>query len=1555
MQTKRRSVASVLAVVIMLVVTVLGFALSKTNTANGSNTFEPIKLDSTDVSAYATSGYEDFSNYTDQELPSSIDRKNISQYVPIDKFNKDGTTIYNGRNYGFVIYSKANTNHVLLFKETYTKTSENKYEVEFKVLYTNKFYKLAGNNITNAYVVDSIALSNVKMSEFIMDVDMQKNIANPAYDQADKTSPYFNGAGLSGDLSFLDKNNTSNNFSITSLEIEPKAKTNEILSYDVADLTVNAVKGQTNSLSATMGEMTYLNASRSIELSVDAGADDFLSFKSENQDYLKASFELGGSFNNNYYIYNNVSFDVCLYSTVSVSHKERRSSQSVFSLNEDTESKYGVLERNSDGYTLTEYQRLTPMLNGDSAFKFEPDKVELYKFTMPEGYYANTGTSESSWNNILTILGYGEAVGITTETGKKASGNLHGERLLAQDFIGGNFTFANIGIARAQELKLGVTTLNPDVPVYREIGTSEINNDLYVLDTMGYDGVVDLHILDEDLNIIQSSTRDGNNIYINYPMLKNKKYYIVCDNKDDEAHAFVFTNKGKLLLGASQYQNIENLYYKYDVPKYTQYYKTFSKRIVDEQGELVSINGDDAFLKEGKTYYLQSSSFGLMTIISNSHVNQVTNFGESVECSLDYNEVFEFIPKASATYEFGEGTYDVYCNWTLIGEDVNSIYLNASEDVYRVVKRQKGGTFELNLGGEELVFGFNYLTLSSANGKNFFVFNSEQNMRIGYQIMPDDNKVYLIDSQFNEYVDDGHGFPVLQGKNYIVIEGTGGCAITIKEFVQEVNIDLYVDGCKYEYDEIFYYGKEFKLPVPEKDGYNFVGWKNGDELITDNEGNSYGELLADYLVLDAKWEKRGVIMEINFDNMTTKWWDGTNIVGYQPSEIIFEGDLFSELIDMKAKFVQLDEGKKEGYFLKTFTYTKSAISSCDYYILYPVWETEKYYIEFMPPYDGDDATSRAVTYGEIITNSIFPSVAFELGNKDLYRLVGWYLPGKSDYVNFALGAEMFDLTPGRGSDYNFDSDGDGIDDSLYITLTPKLEYVEYYVVINNISYNVPQEGYTVQGLGSYGYNEAEYYGRNVLLNTTDKSQQYTFGGKDCNIVIENLRQYWMADSMSVTVNLTLSTSWVRVYLDYYDAETTNPEEYIGADGNVRLSDGHVRGFIFYDWYCNGSTITYLSYSTLGIRQYYSVKGTASVSKYIYPNTSGRTTLKPGSISTTKITDEATLVDCSKHSLMTAMKFIIYPTATEVTFENGYCRDTVIIIEPRSTKLFINMSNMEIMASGGNSVIDATNCPDLELYSFDSVKLTGGEARGSIAGGAAIECRNLTLSGEYFLINGGESVSYEKDGRAGICGAEDAGYKLIIDASTVSVYGGRGCGRGEFDNYSNRLRPDCPSEDEFRQNQAEQGKDGADGANGKRGSDGAVAIYFPGTVIVNSKSSLYCHGGDGGDGQNGGNGQMGGDGVNGSFGSFTVEPGDGGNGGLGGSGGFGAKPMIYGSLEKNGYYVGFNGKGGIAGFYGYGAPAGEPSKTIFDEVKTGHNGHTYEIDGINGLTGVSEAH
>lgn len=982
------------------------------------------------------------------------------------------------------------------------------------------------------------------------------------------------------------------------------------------------------------------------------------------------------------------------------------------------------------------------------------------------------------------------------------------------------------------------------------------------------------------------------------------------------------------------YSDVEGLYYSFN-PKYTQFYNAVRATLYDENMNLVSDIGDNAFLQAGYNYYLLHRGTGNISIeLSEQTLHILNSINETLESQNSYNEMFNFTPVVTARYTFADGTYDVYDGNNVIAQNVSQCILR-KDTRYLIIKRQFGGYTKIYLDGDELNEGTN--NVDSTQPYEVYKLNIAQKSRLDI-IIDNAGAITVYDAALNK-IEYDHGYLFEAGTYYVIVENSGAYNITIEKYIQQVNLTFYVDGEVYDdaTGEKYYYGENAALPVPVKERYDFNGWKHNGKLVTNSQGVTYSELLEDEMTLVADWTLRGIVMEICLSNGASKWWDGSDITSQNPGEVYIEGQVIDLLVNMKSDFVKTSDGKKQGYFLQTFEYQKTgAVLGVDYYEFTPIWQQERYYIEFIAPYPQTYKTSRAIEYGETISSSVFPSQAFQLDrNQQLYYLIGWKLSDSSGAIRFVQGGALTDLTPGYGSEFNYDSDGDNVFDSTLIRMSAAVEYVDYTVRINSVSHHVPLDGYNVGTLGSYGYTESKYYGHNVYFTTPKADRNFSFGSV---INVSDLTSYWTSGSRAVTVDLSLVDSEITVGLSYSHSGSGNQDTYRGSDGNVNIKDMYLRSYCFVNWTLDGNVITVLNYSNLGIRQYYSnVKG-VTLSKTITANFTDRVNIRPTSGVTYTINNAATYIDLSRFTLMVGMTFNIYASAKEVTFVNGKCSDTRIIIYKRSEKLVLNFNNVNMQAKSNNSVIDAGNCSDLEIYSYNHVTLSAGEVNKEVSN-AAIVCQNLSLMGQNININGGNQmggygiygnaihVSYAT---AGIK-CTDADKKLHVDASKVVVHGGNG---------------KTPILDIVAKDGTEVGEDGEVGCFGLNGSDGAVAIYFNGYVNVMLGSQLECFGGVGG---NGCDGKKGGNGGPGS-GVAIKSPGNGGDGGCGGDGGDGAKAIVCKSFTGNTSGL-KDGKGGAGGIGGKGGAPGDPVTTIIG-TKRGERGEDGD-PGTPGQTGESE--
>ena len=1565
----KRSLTTSLVAMALLLAMVLCCTLSVTYaTADSFEDWGEVGIQTTALSD------SDYSRYTDKELPSDIDKDNIAEYVPVDKFNTNGTTVYSGRNYGFVIHSDTGTNHVLLFKEIYTPHDDGDgYEVTLKVVYENSFFK-SGNNILYAVSPYHISLTNIKFSNFIYDADMNNNIAYQGYDREKDTGAYFTQVRYENQFSYYDNRLAFDttlsvcSFVADVLDCIPTPATaiaggiinyvtstisNGLLTYDILSTDkLWAVNSKFDTdidlpLSRRGQIEKYGSLTKSMSIDVQADSQEYLSYDNGGG-FARAIFRVMNDNNKDYYIGNQISFNISRYNGAEHHNVDSATIESVYSVTGTDCNQYSHVTENDGNIEFESYQRFSPMAK-TNLFNFIPGEEGNYSIMVPPSYYL-TVDGVAQLDNWVHVGEDGCKIGIASSLGMKMGDKVY-SRLLPQDFYNGEIAFANLLILKEQKLNINEPTQVGQL-TYKIESSNLTHNDLYTLDAGENADYLDLYITDEDLNVVAKAVKKDGKLYVNYPMKANKLYSVICVNRSGETLDVTVVKESGLDIGFEMllqenipYADIEGLYYSFK-PRYTHFYDIYNGQLYDEN--MYELLTDDVFLQSSETYFVWHNNQGNFGWgISTQHLYPYFELGETYYSENNFNEMIYFMPQMTALYQFDGGTYDVMSEEGFI-TDVTSCVLQ-KDKIHALFKRQIGGYVRIYLDSEELSLGEN--SIEATSPYSVYTISVEEYSRLDVTI-DKSNDLFIYDEVFNKYVYD-HGYALYPGNYYVIVKDSGAYNITIGEYIQEIEVTFLVDGEVYEDTSgaKYYYGKIATMPVPTKDGYDFNGWINDGKYITDSNGVTYGGLLADYLVLDADWTIRSVIMEINLGDDTAKlYWTGK---GFSSKNQIakFEGTVFNQLINMKSEFVKLDSGKKDGYFLSTFHYEKvSSITNVDYYEFTPVWEVERYFIEFILPNAQIYTSTRAVQYLEEITQRVFPAQAFDYMDARCY-LEGWKTSDNSDKIEFALGNSLIDLTPNYGSEYNYDSTGDGINDCTLVRLTPSLGYVTYCIVINNKRYLISDIGYVIGGLGYYGYTESEYYGKNVLLEVliggANKSIRYEFNGG--LVEKSDFMSLWQRGEKEVTVKAELVSEEVTVALTYSHSGSGNPTQYKG-EKNVTLYPTYIRGYKFDEWTLDGNTISAVNYQTLGINQYYSKRSGVTLSKHLVAKGS-RTEYKAKSSYTAK--DEVVYIDISEKSSLLSMKITISASVKEVTlFGNSkYCSNTRIIIEERKTKLVINFDKVSIGAPHGESAIDASLCPELELYSYNSVTLEGGEASAK-EGGVGITCKNLELSGYNFYIYGGYSLLNKYNGRAGIYGVgvkDEQGNdisKLIIGATNVNVTGGAGCSK--YDQHK-------PTEEEkttFESN-GTIGSNGKNGTNGFKGSDGAVAIYFPGKVVLSAGSKLTCTGGAGGNGGNGTNGQKGGNGRSGTITSVYKAPGTGGAGGKGGDGGNGGQPMKYGSFTNNGQYNPVDGEGGQGGYGGYGAPGGASCKDYAGKTHAGTKGKDGD-PGKAGTLGISTA-
>lgn len=413
MRSKRRSVTSDFLAIVVVLAIALCLILGITRTASCSETQVG---DDAEIVTMANT-YEDFSSYTDQQLPSKIDKNNILQYVPISRFNKNGTTVYNGRNYGFVIYSNAGTNHVLLFKELYTPHEDGDgYEITLKVVYENSFFKSGSNSVINAGSPYHIALADIKFDNMIIDADVSDSILYSDYDSNSSTGAYYTQVRYENQFSYYDgRLAVDTALAVVSMaadtvsdfadifgvkKVEKIADgvsdvctiiSNGLLIYDILQtdnywVTRSTFDTDIDFPLSRQGQLEkYGSLKKDIRLDVQADKKEYLS-GDNGGGFARAIYRVMNENRKNYYINNRISFEICRYNGAQRHKVDNGSIESVYSVMGTNCYSYGGISEENDTFKYSCYQRITPMIKSN-AFTFAPKEVGEYNIYVPSDYY----------------------------------------------------------------------------------------------------------------------------------------------------------------------------------------------------------------------------------------------------------------------------------------------------------------------------------------------------------------------------------------------------------------------------------------------------------------------------------------------------------------------------------------------------------------------------------------------------------------------------------------------------------------------------------------------------------------------------------------------------------------------------------------------------------------------------------------------------------------------------------------------------------------------------------------------------------------------------------------------------------------------------------------------------------------------------------------------------------------------------------------------------------------------------------------------------------------
>lgn len=1513
----------------------------------------------------------DMSKYQRTKITNDtiINEDTIGDFVPTEWFNAENGSIgYVGRNYGFLLEVDGGRNRVLLFTIDYINNfvDDSSLTISISVVYQDAFSKTIFG-IQDIAGVETLVLGVPKLSSAIIDAGENVNINEENVTM--QNGVFFQEANYDGNVTSIESGNVEEAIQSTKIKTSITTAANALGKIaQMAQLVSSAsVIGAPVSAALTVaniiGEMTYEeipnlnnhgevvlpgthegqiqtygNLIKGIQITKTSESAEYLTVG----DNVQIRLRMGNPEDIRYYVMNQLDFTGYKYALLSEPKTVTTfSSTSVFNMSYD-EVNFTDLSWNDETLEKSSGFNIVPLVNG-RAMQFIPKETGYYGLSKLANYEVGINGLEKGDNDMYYLYA-GNPYEITIDTGGSLPGGLDSNELfLYTDFINGEMNFVPLYVWRDQDLSLNDTAVQPGL-TYMPIENEVEGNNVYSIATSNTSDI-EMYITDSEFNILAQGQKTDGKIVVNFPMLADEKYYLVCENEAGSAVSVTFFREGDLTIGDTDYEGVP-MYYRFDVP-YTQTYCVYGdcRGWYTVSGQKITNSGSVMFFQQGETYYLLSAGeeSGVSLDIEFNAISAV-DINDEYLCNADEHAVFSFVPDVTLRYIFSGGDCDIYDDDGIMAAECDGAVLEEGQ-AYTIVKTDTGGTFSIAPDATALEYGESLNAVDAAAGTAYsFILDEETRINVE---LSNASGFEIYNVALNPIQKD-HGYLLEQGKYYIVVNEGGSYTIEVSEYLQPVTINLVVDGQPYNdaSGQTYYYGKPFKLPIPQKDRYDFGGWKYGDTIVTDEDGNSLSAIYEDEITLTAHWVLRGLVMEIDMGNGDAKWWTGDSIEDAQPDAVYLEDDFIRLLIDLKDDYVAMPDGSgnKEGHFLSTFTYEKeSSVGNVDYYVFEPVWVTETYALSFVLDGGYKDVY---VTFGETLDDEYWDAQFFD------YKCNLWYADGWNytfNSVGYTLdvnaGMTIPDLTPGEGTT------------RADISFTPNQREVEYAVEINGGTYklNSIPDGFDDEmvqygdkflllgdSLSDYGMNESAYKGRLVYL-TDNENNIFYFGNK---ITRHDLVEHYdVSNYSSVAVKLNVKYDSVTFNVSYNYSNTSNAKSFTSTGVVALKNDIELEGYLFDSWRYNGKVVTELSVNALGISEcYYSSSEIPTINiSAIFT----RTEYDFGTLQSLTVTGKASYVDCKGTSYNISGKLTIASSVDVVTIDGmgSTWRDTSIIVASRSTELLIIISNISVMGAHSSAAIDASQCTGkLRIKSLNGVTLQAGESsEGTVAKAGITVGGSLSLEGERFYIYGGSQCLVLDElvlpATEAIAGGIYSS-KLTIDAK-VYAYGGHG---------SVAMKTaDLDGADGV-------GKtvDGAEGDKGHKGGDGAAAIKYNGVVEILSGAFLYCEGGDGGQGSQGGTGGKGSDGVDGSFGVFTVLPGNGGKGGDGGDGGKGGDAII--AMRCDNFtaatFEGKGGEGGAGGAGGEGGEGGAGCETIWGNKKPDGTPGKDGDEGSSGPKGAS---
>ena len=1499
---------------------------------------------------------------------TKINSETIDNFVPTEWFNaENGSIAYVGEHYGFLLEVDNGRNRVLLFTIDYENTfvDDSSLTISISVVFQEAYTK-TWFGINSVVGGETLVLGVPTLSSFIIDAEENININQYAIGQK---GVFFQEVNYDGDVTNIENEEEELDSTLAEIGISSSAGLLGFFLAAVGTISSSSVIGLPVSIALTAADIisdisyeeipnlnnhgevvlpgtrdgqieTFGEVVKGITIRKPAATVEYLTVG----DNVKIRLRTGNPEEARYYVMNQLNFAGYKYTIASAPKQINEfSSISVFNMTDDVVDSEN-LSWQEGKLDMSPGFNLVPLVKG-RVLQFVPQETGYYGLSEVEDYVVSFEGADKNEEGLFFLqegIQYKVRIAKTSDINEELE---HKSVFIYDDFINGEIAFVPLYILHDQDLSLNDTALQSGL-TYMPIENEVEGNNVYSIATSNTSDI-EMYITDSEFNILAQGQKTDGKVVVNYPMLADEKYYLVCENNTSDAISMTLANEGDLTIGDIDYEGVP-MYYRVDA-RYTQQYHFYGDvlGVFTSAGELHSDTGYDVFMQRGKSYYVLSTGAddngeGL-TVDFEDDVPILAGMGQNYVGAEGYNSVYEFVPKVTARYAFTGGKCDVYVDGTMTASAIDEVLLEQGKR-YTIVKCDTASAFSLIPDAQTIIFDQQF-NVTDAPDHAVYAFQPGEQMRVDIDIS-NSTSLLVCDSAMN-VLDFDHGYYLMAATYYIIVADGGDYTLKVKEYLQPIEIDLIVDGQPFADNSgaIYYYGKPFTLPVPaDKVGYEFDGWFDGETAYTNAGGQSVRTIYADSITLEAHWTAKGVVIRMDPDALESAWWIGDEIVYDEPEAIQEEGLAALTLVNLIKAYSATAEGRSEGYYISEFVLTQVDDDGDNfYYVLEADFAPKKYSVTFV--LNDNDTITRTMTYGDVPTSAweeeIFGGSNY-IGSWDSWVMPIGGVDQENEIVEFEIGQSIPDL---------FTINTPMIGDEVYfpVTLTRNMNYVQYQLAIDGTTktYDVDDTGCVLpQTIEELGLNEQNYYGYNVLFATTqdDASFKYTMGA---TVSKSDLYRFWTDGAMSVRVELAIEKTLIDYRIVY--SYGRNNDNFNATKAPIILSDVSQRGWYFAGWTYDDQYITQIDLASIGENKVYSsANGISQIVKQVEADF--RRTVYEASSVNNELTITSSVgvayVDCYGVLVNVLGEFTIAPSVNEVTFDGGGAvwRDSKIVVQARTTPLTINFSNISVMAKSSDVVLDARDCMDLTIYSYNNVTLTSGEGGQEGQFAAVFVGGDLTLDGENITIEGSNQTvcTYNENNYAvfGIIGGLARHYNdntMHVKAKNVYVYGGDGIDATQ-------------REDIDGVNGSAVGEKGGDGNDGVDGGDGAYGIMYNGTLIVDSGSYLYSEGGDGGNGTRGGHGGKGGPGKDGEwFGATAVNSGDGGNGGAGGNGGDGGWGILVAELINNGKIDAIGGTAGKGGTKGNGGTFGEPGKTVFGNDAKGNNG-TPGTDGYDGSPG-----